>query len=306
MSETEKSCGIARIKTFNSERFRLTLNGSNELFHVNNDVLLKHGLSNAQSLEGKKVTLIHYKNPTYRPYVVDIIVDKHTVSKEKEKIRKKNEKIYVVTPKKKIERLKEKDQCRIFRNLERNKMIDSDSEKIITLGNYYPKYDRPYEDMDEFSNMILGIKKDESRIDNKSEYHYFEEAISYFTHKLEPVLSDKEGYVICVMPNHTVGINSSGMGIMAKQLCSSPVVDGTDVLSRVFKIPKKSIGGIRDDQREIDSITVKNASIVKDRQVLLLDDVTTTGTSLRAGKYLIKRAGAALVAMFALGKTPKG
>ncbi len=49
-----------------------------------------------------------------------------------------------------------------------NRRIESDPENIITLGVYYPKYDRPYEDMDEFSRMILDIKKDERRIDPQS------------------------------------------------------------------------------------------------------------------------------------------
>lgn len=37
-----------------------------------------------------------------------------------------------------------------------------------------------------------------------------------------------------------------------------------------------------------------------------MDDVTTTGTSLKAGKYLIERAGAKMVALLALAKTQRG
>jgi predicted amidophosphoribosyltransferase len=36
-----------------------------------------------------------------------------------------------------------------------------------------------------------------------------------------------------------------------------------------------------------------------------MDDVTTTGTSLEAGKYLLERAGVALVALLALAKTQR-
>ena len=51
-------------------------------------------------------------------------------------------------------------QCRIFRDPEKNKLIDSNSEKnIITLGKYYPKYDRQYRDVDKFSSLVLDIKK---------------------------------------------------------------------------------------------------------------------------------------------------
>jgi len=198
-------------------------------------------------------------------------------------------------------------QCRIFQDPEKNKLIDSDPEKnIITLGRYYPKHGRPYKDMDEFSNMILDIKKDETMLDPKSgEYYHYKKAIDYFTNRLHAILSDTEEYVICVMPTHAVGTAPSGIRTIAKRLCSPPIIDGTDAISRVFEIPKKAIGGSRDLQLEIESLTVRNETIVKDRQVLLLDDVTTTGTSLKAGKYQLERAGVALVALHALAKTQR-
>lgn len=195
-------------------------------------------------------------------------------------------------------------QCRILRDPEKNKLIDSDPKNIVTLGKYYPKHGRPYKDMDEFSNMILDIKKDETKLDPKSgEYYYYKKAINYFTNRLRSILSDTEEYVICVMPTHAVGTAPSGIRTIAKRLCSPPIIDGTDVLSRVFEIPKKAIDGSRDLPLETESLTVRNENIVKEQQVLLLDDVTTTGTSLRVGKYLLERAGAKLVALLALAKT---
>ena len=65
-------------------------------------------------------------------------------------------------------------QCRIFRDPVMNRQVDSDPNHIETLGKYYPKRGRPYKDMDEFSSMILDIKKDERRIDPQSgEYFYY-------------------------------------------------------------------------------------------------------------------------------------
>jgi len=199
-------------------------------------------------------------------------------------------------------------QCRIFRDIEKNKLIESEPESIITLGEYYPKYDRPYEDMDEFSSMILDVKKDERRIDPQSgEYYYYKKAINYFTDQLHSILSDKEKYVICVYPTSKEGSAFTGMKAIAKRLCeySSQRIDGTDALSRVFEIPKKAMGGRRDLQEEIKSLIVRDKDIIRDQQVLLMDDITTTGTSLKAGKYVLKRAGAEMVAMLALGKTQK-
>ena len=106
--------------------------------------------------------------------------------------------------------------------------------------------------------------------------------------------------------NHAAGTAPSGIRTIAKRLCSHPIIDGTEVISRAFEMPKKAIGGSRDLQAEIESLTVRNKSTVKGRQVLLLDDVTTTGTSLKAGKYLIERAGAKIVALLALAETQQG
>ena len=97
------------------------------------------------------------------------------------------------------------------------------------------------------------------------------------------------------------------MRTIAKRLCkrSFQRIDGTGVLLRAFKIPKKSIGGERDLQKEIISLTVRNENIIRGQQVLLMDDITTTGTSLKAGKYVLEQSGAKIVALLALGETIK-
>ncbi len=201
---------------------------------------------------------------------------------------------------------KETTECRIFRDPEKNGLIDSNPENIIRLGRYFPKYDRSYDEMDEFSNMILGVKKDETELDvDSGEYYYYGKALGYFTGKLHSILSNTEEFMICVIPTHMKGTAPSGIRAIAKQLCSSPRIDGTGVLSRTFKIPKKSIGGSRDLSAEIKSLTVEDEAIVKDYQILLMDDVTTTGTSLMAGRFQLLRAGAKGVALLALAETQK-
>lgn len=184
-------------------------------------------------------------------------------------------------------------QCRIFRDPGRNRLVDSDPEHIETLGKYHPWCDGHNPNFDKFSRRILDVK--DQRIGG----------INYYTNQLRSILSDTEEYVICVMPTHALGTAPSGIRTIAKRLCSHPIIDGTEVLSRVFEIPQKTRGGRRDWELEIKSLIVRNEGIVKGRQVLLMDDVTTTGTSLKAGRYVIKQAGAKLVALLALGKTQK-
>lgn len=183
---------------------------------------------------------------------------------------------------------KETTHCRIFRDSEKNMMT---LQEILYLGRYQPYYEGHNPNFDKFSRLILDVKNQRIK------------GINYFTNRLRSILSDTEEYVICVIPTHAVGTAPSGIRTIAKQLCSHQIIDGTDVISRAYEMPKKTIGGSRDMQLEIKSLTVRNESVVKGRQVLLLDDVTTTGTSLEAGKYLIERAGAKIVVLLALAKT---
>ncbi len=180
--------------------------------------------------------------------------------------------------------------CRVFRDSEKNMLA---LQEILDLGRYNPWYEGHNPNFDEFSRLILDVKDQRLK------------AINYFTDQLRSILSDTEEYVICVIPTHAVGTAPSGIRTIAKQLCLSPLIDGIDVLSRVFEIPKKAISGSRNLQLEIKSLTVRNENIIKGRQVLLMDDVTTTGTSLQAGKYLLERAGVALIALLALAKTQR-
>jgi len=183
---------------------------------------------------------------------------------------------------------KETTHCRIFQDSEKNMVA---LQEIFNLGRYHPYHEGHNPNFDKFSRLILDVK--DQRI----------KGINYFTNRLRSILSDTEEYVICVTPTHAVGTAPSGIRTIAKQLCSYPTIDGTDVISRAFEIPKKTIGGSRDMQLEIKSLAVMNENVARGRQVLLLDDVTTTGTSLKAGKYRIEQSGAEIVVLLALART---
>lgn len=93
---------------------------------------------------------------------------------------------------------------------------------------------------------------------------------------------------------------------MAQKLAKSrpeEVTDATLCLRRVKSIPKLSVGGNRELSIHFESIEVKNAQLIQNKNVLLLDDVSRSGNSLRAGKELLLKAGASKVKCVALGKT---
>ena len=167
-------------------------------------------------------------------------------------------------------------------------------QEIFNLGIYHPWDGGHNPNFDEFSRVILDVKDQHIK------------GINYCTNRLRSIISSTEEYVICVIPTHAVGTEPSGIRTIAKRLCSHSAIDGTDILSRVFEIPKKIVGESSDMQLEIKSLSVTDKSVVRGRQVLLLDDVTTTGTSLKAGKYLIEQAGAEIVVLLALARTQMG
>lgn len=186
---------------------------------------------------------------------------------------------------------KETTRCRIFRDSENNTAA---LQEIFNLGIYHPYYDGHNPNFDAFSRVILDVKDQHIK------------GINYCTNRLRSILSGTEEYVICIIPTHAVGTAPSGIRAIAKQLCSHSVIDGTDAISRVFEIPKKTVGESSNMQLEIKSLVVTDESVVRGRQVLLLDDVTTTGTSLKAGKYLIDQSGAEIVVLLALARTQMG
>ncbi len=80
-------------------------------------------------------------------------------------------------------------------------------------------------------------------------------------------------------------------------------IDATSCLQRYKKVEKKSNGGNRDINVDLNSIKVNNHHLLKGQTVLLLDDVTTTGNSFLSCETLLEQAGALRVVKLALGKT---
>lgn len=190
----------------------------------------------------------------------------------------------------------EKVRCKIFVNPEKYITSIYSNQKLET---YHSMAGGQNPNFDEISEKILKVKHNE------------ENAVQYFTKRLQSILANNEEYVICVVPNHDCGICTSGMMNIAKRLCKQPIIDGTECIRRKIAVEKKSKDVYRDIDpeklnREIESLTIDNADLIKGKQVLLLDDIATTGTSLEAGRYKLKEAGADLVAAIVLGHTHKG
>ena len=176
------------------------------------------------------------------------------------------------------------------------------SENVSTLGKYYPVTDRQFKE-DDFSKRLLAIKY---RHDSDADPQPWKQrnktlALRRFFQDLNPLLSPN--IAIAVVPSHDPAASISGIHQLAQALARQNRIDATACLVRFKKIPKQATGGTRSVARNLSSIRVEHADIIQGREVLLLDDVTTSGNSLVACQQLLLEAGATRVKCMALGRT---
>jgi phosphoribosylpyrophosphate synthetase len=166
-------------------------------------------------------------------------------------------------------------------------------EEFFHMVTYHP-YKRHGERNPAFdanSRLLLNLKES------------YESAINHFHQMVDKHLAGE--FVIAVVPSSDAAKIGSGVSLLAQKLATGTRVDGTSCLVRHTSIEKLATGGNRDIDQHKRSIKVVNAHLVQDRAVLLLDDITTTGNSLRACQELLYGAGARLVQCLALGGTAR-
>jgi hypoxanthine phosphoribosyltransferase len=111
---------------------------------------------------------------------------------------------------------------------------------------------------------------------------------------------------LAVVPSHYSGIDTSGIKLLSKEISRSmKLVDARSCLIRHENIERLSTGGDRSIETHLKSIQVANKELIEGKNVLLLDDISTTGNSLKACKQLLTLAGVKAVKSFVLGKTTR-
>jgi predicted amidophosphoribosyltransferase len=129
-----------------------------------------------------------------------------------------------------------------------------------------------------------------------------ESAISNFAEMIEPKLPNN--IAIAVVPSHDPEKVSIGLENLAAQLAErGNRVDASECLVRTNKIEKLAHGGDRSKSVHLESIDVVRPDLIAGRELLVIDDVTKTGSSLFACKEILIRAGARSVLCATNGKT---
>ena len=130
------------------------------------------------------------------------------------------------------------------------------------------------------------------------------EAINRFYNKLISIFDCFEtidNIYFCVIPSHDKNSTTSAMHLIAQKLSehyNRP--DYSNALQRYKTIPRLSDGGIRNIGVHINSIRVNQNCNVAGKDIILLDDITTSGSSMAAAYQILKIAGANKVTCLAL------
>ena len=112
--------------------------------------------------------------------------------------------------------------------------------------------------------------------------------IKFLSKRLNNILKDKE-LTICRIPS-SISNTENGCDDVIRELVSlnSNYKDGRKCINRNVTIPKIHITGQRNIDQHLSSSEIKNHELLNNKDVLLIDDIVTTGKSVEAFSQLIK------------------
>lgn len=165
---------------------------------------------------------------------------------------------------------------------------------LVYLDKYHPWHGGNNPNWNPFCGKVLDLKDDTATPRRNR-------AATEFAGRIDKML--KKNVALAVVPGHDPKKTSSGVRQIAKRLIAEGRHDATDCLVRFKKVDKLATGGDRSERTHLQSVRVDNAELIRDKDVVVLDDVTTSGNSLSACSKLLLRAGAASVQKIAIGIT---
>jgi predicted amidophosphoribosyltransferase len=148
---------------------------------------------------------------------------------------------------------------------------------------------------DRMSRLLLSFKRG-----HDSAYRFFLSLmINYFD--LSEYARSKT--VVCCVPSHDAALYFPLQKLCSMVATECGFIDGTHLIRKMYPTESFCRSGIRDSRQLKESLQIDE--IIKGLRVVLLDDVTTTGTSFSVISKLLMEAGAGSVECVALGQTVK-
>lgn len=164
--------------------------------------------------------------------------------------------------------------------------------KVSYFGNYYPKrYPQSKIDLDTLRVIDL---KNGMRI-----------GVDHFKSKFTSII-DPSPFEMIAMPSHSVGSADEAGGL--RQLIKSlGATDLSHCLYRHTEVPKSSTATTRPTaEQHRDSMKPRYENQIQGKDILLIDDVITKGSSMRAARYWLRQAKVRSVYQLAMTHTFSG
>ena len=144
-------------------------------------------------------------------------------------------------------------------------------------------------------------------------YYYqqiYEKYVNFFKkYVIEKLIQQGGLFVICCVPSHDEcniinNVMSSVIKTVKNKYNNNYFIDGSNVLYRKYAIEKLSLNKVvRSIESQYNSLSIRNADLINNRTVLLIDDFYTSGSTINACKRLLLENGAKKVILFTFGRT---
>ena len=187
-----------------------------------------------------------------------------------------------------------------FRNIRKGNQIPFNNGKINYKFYYDPS--RKYSEGTISSKIINGLKRYPEHIEYENEYKSLN---SCFLSMLNTTHID----MLCCIPGHIANNeNKNSIARMIQEITNGIEMEGyngSQVLRRITDAPEsKGVSGADREKQffQIHLDTIRVTVDIVGRNILLIDDITTSGTSMKACRQLLLGAGASSVTCFAFAR----
>ena len=117
---------------------------------------------------------------------------------------------------------------------------------------------------------------------------------------------DKNGekWTVLTIPGHSQTSGDNSLDLLIKTFKKyNNIENKKGILLRNHEVPQKSTSNIRDQKEEYNSYKICSGEDISSKNIILLDDILTSGTSMSSAKKFLLDNGANKVICFALAKT---